>query len=94
MKDKITQMLEMSDEQLGEAMGFPARLQKLKDELARAGKLTGAGRNEVNHELEEMLSPRVSGENLEWRITRAMRKPKTAEEAMAAEGIDDLLEED
>lgn len=75
MTDMIDELLSMSDADLGKKLGQDQELQTFKDNLARAGKLSGDGRAKVLRTLSNIFTPQNYAINdLGYTIDRAEAK--------------------
>lgn len=72
-QDKIKQMIAMSDADLTALLGYDKKVTAAKASLVEADALTGKAREEFNKKLDERLSPRIDGYDLDWMIKDAKR---------------------
>lgn len=74
--EKITldKLKGFTDEQLSEALGFNAKIEDFKSQIAEADSLKGNARKEVEQEIERMFSPRVYPEDLKYKVEHAKHK--------------------
>lgn len=73
-QDKIKQMLAMSDQELNSLLGYDKKVEAAKKSLAEADALTGKARENFISKLDDRLSPRIDGYDLNWMIKDAKRE--------------------
>lgn len=72
--DKIKQMIAMSDQELGALLGYDKKVEAAKKSLLEADALTGKARENFISKLDDRLSPRLDGYDLNWMIKDSKRE--------------------
>lgn len=75
-QDLIKQLVGLSDQELMARTGMAKRLAAMKENLAEADTLTGKAREEFIEKLDERLTPRIDGYDLDWMVKDAKRVDK------------------
>lgn len=83
--DRIKQLVAMGDQELAALLGYAKKIEAAKKSLLEADALQGKARENFISKLDDRLSPRVDGYDLNWMIKDAKREadPKNKDGASA-----------
>lgn len=82
MGETAQTLLAKTDDELRKLMGLDQELKKLKEYLEEGAKLTGKAAKEFQRQLDDMLSPEISGSRMRWAVEDAKRAGMSKKELL------------